>query len=336
MPGEHSNARSRYHSRMSGSGTHVSKRAAAILGLASLVTACATSRYDGGPTGFRDCPYCPAMVVVPAGTFIMGSPPAESDRGADEGPARPITFAAPFAIGRYEVTRGEFGAFVQATGYLMNKRCLVWDGSQLAPVDGKSWLDPNYAQTDDHPVVCVSWRDAAAYAQWLAARTGLPYRLPSEAEWEYAARGGTQTAYAFPGSAAEACNYGNVSDRRAREEVPQWNQVDCDDGVGLGTAAVGSYRANGYGLHDTMGNVWEWVADCYHDNYAGAPRDGSAWKQAGTCGTALDRGGGFSNVFPGHLRAANRSRAPSPDVAVYSLGFRVARDLKPGEPFAQQ
>ncbi len=293
-----------------------------------LLMACARITDSAVDESFRDCPHCPAMVVIPAGTFTMGSPLDEPDRGHDEGPTRQVSFGAAFAIGRTEVTRGEFAAFVAATGHALSNDCLIWDGSRLAEVAGKSWQDPGYPQTDEHPMVCVSWRDASAYARWLGEQTGYAYRLPSEAEWEYAARGGTQAAYAFPATAM-ACDYGNISDQRAAQAVPQWNNLDCDDGVGFGTAPVASYQANGYGLYDTVGNVWEWVADCYADNYTDAPRDGSARGDAGRCGVALDRGGGFSNIFPGHLRAANRSRAPSPDVAVYSLGFRVARPVEP-------
>jgi formylglycine-generating enzyme required for sulfatase activity len=280
----------------------------------------------GGET-FRDCADCPSMVVLPAGRFEMGSQPDEPNRDADEGPAIEVNLGKPFAIGRFEVTRGQFAAFVRATGYVATAQCLVWTGERLEAVAGRSWRDPLIVQRDDHPVVCVSWRDATAYAAWLARSTGQSYRLPSNAEWEYAARGGTPGAYAFPGGETGACAYGNVGDRRAKAAVPAWRTADCDDGVGFGTAPVGSYAPNGFGLHDTMGNVWEWMADCYHANYAGTPTDGSAWGAAGDCGEAFDRGGGFTSLFPGHLRAANRSKAPSPDTAAYSLGFRVARDV---------
>ncbi|MSO99199.1 MAG: formylglycine-generating enzyme family protein [Rhodospirillaceae bacterium] len=279
----------------------------------------------------QDCPTCPKLVVVPAGRFVMGSPNDEPQRDADEGPAHEVVIAQPFAMGLTEVTRGEYAAFVRATGRASAPGCMVWTGAKLELVAGKSWQDTNITQTDEHPVVCVSWRDAAAYAAWLAKTTGKNYRLPSEAEWEYAARGGTQGAYFFPGGEAEACTYANVADASAKKAVPQWRTLACDDGVGLGTAKVGSYKPNGYGLHDMIGNVWEWMADCYHERFDGAPTDGSSWGLAGECGVALDRGGGFSNLIPGNLRPANRSRAPSPDNPAYSLGFRVARDLTPQE-----
>ncbi len=301
-------------------------RANPLLVAAFALAACASGPMTAGDS-FRDCPTCPEMVVIPAGQFQMGAPPDEPDRGDDEGPVRMVTIAESFAIGRYEVTRGEFAEFIEDTGWLMSQTCLVWDGSRVNRVVGKSWEDPNYPVTDQHPMVCVSWRDADGYAKWLSAKTGHAYRLPAEAKWEYATRGGTQTAYAFPGDESNACAYGNVSDASAQRDVPQWNAVDCDDGVGFGAAPVGSYLPNGYGLYDTMGNVWEWMADCYRPSFDGAPVDGSAWGRGGTCGVVLDRGGGFSNVFPGHLRAANRSRGPSPDVAVYSLGFRLERTL---------
>lgn len=296
-----------------------------------LLAACASSPKVAGDS-FHDCSDCPEMVVIPAGQFDMGAPADEPDRGDDEGPVRTVTFAKPFAIGKYEVTRKQFAAFVNETGHWGNARCLIWNGERLAFADANSWLDPDYDVFDDHPMVCVSWWDAKIYADWLTKKTGNTYRLPSEAEWEYAVRGGTQTAYSFPGGEDNACTYGNVSDLSAKADVPQWNAVKCDDGVGFGTAPVGSYLPNGFGLYDTIGNVWEWQADCYRESFAGAPTDGSVWGYGGTCNEVLDRGGGFSNVFPGHLRAANRSKAPSPHIAVYSLGFRLVRELGSAVP----
>ncbi|MBM3515598.1 MAG: formylglycine-generating enzyme family protein [Alphaproteobacteria bacterium] len=293
------------------------------------LSACAQG--GGAAAPLRDCVECPVLVIVPAGQFVMGSPADDPQREQDEGPARQVTIAKPLAMGKFEVTRAEFAAYVQATGVKLGEKCMVWTGDKIEIVDGKSWRDPLIVQGEDHPVVCVTWREAAAYAAWLAARTGLNYRLPSEAEWEYAARGGTQSPYAFPGGEESACAHGNIGDETAKPAVPKWRTAACTDGVGFGTAAVGSYRANAYGLHDMIGNVWEWMADCYRPDLTGAPHDGSAWGSGGECGTVVDRGGGFSSLIPGNLRPANRSRAPSPDNAAYSLGFRVVRDLTPAE-----
>jgi len=301
----------------------------ALLCLGTLSGCVSTTLAPGA--AFRDCTDCPAMMVLPSGRFAMGSPPDELQRDADEGPVQDVTFAGPFAIGRHEVTRGQYAAFARATNHADSPQCFSWSGDRLALASGRSWRDPGIPQSDDHPVVCVSWRDASAYAAWLGAKTGKPYRLPSEAEWEYAARGGTSTAHAFSGGEAGACLYANIGDRRAEAAMPAWRTADCDDGVGFGTAKVGSYRANGYGLYDTIGNVWEWVADCYRPNHEGAPSDGSAFGNGGECGNVLDRGGGFSSLLPGNLRPANRSKAPSPDLGVYTLGFRVARDLTASE-----
>lgn len=305
-------------------------RAAGCIALIISLAGCTSESLQVGDS-FKDCEDCPEMVVVPAGQFDMGSPDEEKHRDTDEGPVRTITHTKPFAIGKYEVTRKQFAAFVNATDHSGNGRCLLWNGAQLAFQDGYSWLNPGYTVSDNHPVVCVSWRDAVAYAQWLSAATGYTYRLPAEAEWEYAARGGSQTAYSFPGDADNACAYANVSDLSANTAIPSWNTVNCDDGFGFGTAPVGSFLPNDFGLYDTIGNVWEWQADCYHDSFEGAPTDGSAWGNGGLCNAVLDRGGGFSNIFPGHLRTANRSKAPSPDVAVYSLGFRLVREIGPAK-----
>ena len=299
--------------------------------LSACVAAPSATQHLAVGTSIRDCATCPPLVVIPAGRFVMGSPDDEPQRDPDEGPTHAVTFARPFAIGKFEVTRGEFAAFIAATGRQTATRCMIWTGAKLDMVDGKSWRDPGIPQTDDHPVVCVSWRDATAYAAWLSATTGKSYRLTNDAEWEYAVRGGTQGPYAFPGGEAAACAYGNVADARAKVAVPAWRALDCDDGVGFGTAKVGSYKPNGFGLYDTVGNVWEWIADCYRPDYDGAPTDGSAAGTAESCGVASDRGGGFSSLLPGNLRAANRSRAPSLDATVYSLGFRVMRDLTPAE-----
>lgn len=314
------------------SADHVMNQRLALAALPLLaLAACATSN-TGKTVGqsFRDCTNCPQMTVIPAGQFRMGSPDDERPRDADEGPQRAVTIGKNFAIGTTEITRGEFARFVRATGRTMATECVIWADGKIG-MGKANWQSPGYAQTDDHPAVCVTWRDAAAYAAWLAQETGKPYRLPSEAEWEYAARGGTQSAYAFPGGEDAACEYGNVADQSAKAAMPNWRTANCNDGVGFGTAKVGSYKPNGFGLYDTMGNVWEWVEDCYRASFEGAPMDGSAWGNAGECGASLDRGGGWTNLMPGHVRVANRSRAPSPDNPAASLGFRVARDLSPSE-----
>ena len=271
------------------------------------------------------------MVTVPAGTFMMGSPAHEAGRFEDEGPQHLVRIAEPLAVGKYEVTRGEFAQFVWDTGRAMRDSCTV-----LIPKEGNeyewemvrgNWLDPGYRQTDRDPVVCVLWRDAQEYVEWLSRKTGKRYRLLSESEWEYAARGGRTTTRYWGESAAEQCRHAN-----ARDASTGWtNGVACDDGYAR-TAPVGSFTKNQYGLHDMSGNVYEWTQDCWNDSYAGAPTDGSAWEQ-GDCRFRTMRGGAWLSV-PRRLRAASRVGASEGAAqAVWSghysdfVGFRVARTL---------
>ena len=256
---------------------------------------------------FRDCPTCPEMVVVPAGTFRMGSPSYEEYRDEDEGPMHRVTIAKPFAVGVYEVTVGEFGRFVDATGHATRNWCSGLDESD----DGRNWQNPGYRQSERHPVVCVSWDDAQAYVGWLTQQTDKAYRLLSEAEWEYVARAGTTTTYHW-------------GDRIERD------RANCD---GCGSrwddaqaAPGGSFTANGWGVHDLHGNVWEWVADCWNNNYYGAPTDGSTWT-SGDCGTRIARGGSWFNA-PSALRAAARDSWLGTRWRDNSGGFRIARSLE--------
>ena len=221
---------------------------------------------------FRDCEACPEMVVVPAGEFMMGSPGSEEGRYDAEGPVHRVEIPNRFAVGKYEVTRGQFAEFVGRTGRRTDKGCFIWTGSEWKESPSHSWRDPGFRQGDDHPVACVSWNDAQEYVRWLSRETGEEYRLLSESEWEYAARAGTTTAYHFGSDISSSqANYGR-------------NQG--------GTVPVGSYPPNGFGLHDVHGNVWEWVGDCWNDDYHGAPSDGSAWT-AGNCGRRVLRGGAW-------------------------------------------
>jgi formylglycine-generating enzyme required for sulfatase activity len=253
---------------------------------------------------FRECEDCPEMVVVPAGSFTMGSPAGEKDRSSDEGPQHIVTISKSFAVGRFHVTRDQFAAFVRETGYQASSchKWTTWDGS---------WRDPGFAQEASHPVVCVSWNDAMAYAAWVARKTGKPYRLLSEAEWEYAARGrtspGAYPRFWFGDDEGELCHKGN-----------SWR--GCDEYQY--TAPVGHYPANAFGLYDMAGNAWQWTADCYHDSYDGAPADGSVWA-TGACGPPVERGGSWGNSAM-QLRAAHRVGYPA---ASNSIGFRLARTL---------
>ena len=262
---------------------------------------------------FRDCVECPELVVVSAGSFTMGAPASEEGRSDDEGPQHRVSIDEAFAVGIYEVTHAEFASFAAAAWYETGDGCRVWDG-EWRNLPGRGWRDPGFRQTERDPVVCVSWEDAQAYVRWLSWRTGEEYRLLSESEWEYVARGGTSTARHWGETETGQCRYANGADI-----------VSCDDGH-YRTAPVGSYAGNAYGLYDVLGNVWEWTQDCWSGSYAGAGGDGQAW-ESGECGRRVARGGSW-NAVPTNLRSANRLGLTTGTPRSY-LGFRVARTLRP-------
>ncbi|MDR2001284.1 MAG: formylglycine-generating enzyme family protein [Zoogloeaceae bacterium] len=267
-------------------------------------------------TEFNDCPAgdtrCPAMVVIPKGSFTMGSPDTEPGRGGSEGPQHEVTFAYFFAVGKTPVTVAQWDAFVMATSRSPNN----FSASGCSGGDG-----PTAAPTSDSPVVCVNWNDAQAYAAWLSANTGKTYRLLSESEWEYAARAGTSTPYPFsdtlgvsddvPVGDLEFANYANAvgSYPGTRDNHSR-------------TSPVGTFPENGFGLYDMNGNVLEWTADCSYGDYNGAPTDGSVWGGAAGCNRVL-RGGAW-NSEPRVSRSACRSNG-EPMRRLDNAGFRVAR-----------
>jgi len=291
---------------------------------------------DAAPLSrFADCADCPEMVVIPPGALTMGSLETEwtvaEDR--DEGPRQAVRVPHAFAAGRFEVTVGQYRRFVEATGHDPGFECIgvvdpggaskVWDA-----IPGRDFRTPGFPQSDDHPVVCVSWDDAKAYLEWLGKTTGAHYRLPTEAEWEYLARAGSDDAYTYGDDESRLCQFGNGADRGmdASWNANRW----CADGTALGTAPVGSFRPNAFGLMDTHGNVHEWVADCYHDSYAGMPEatraEGAAWVNP-NCATRVIRGGCWAYP-PTQLRSARRE-AWEPYKRSYCVGFRAVRDLTP-------
>lgn len=257
------------------------------------------------------------MVKVPASIdrfeFVMGARPDEQGKYPNEEPEHPVTIRRDFAVGKYEVTRAQFAAFVEATGFDAENGCQIW-ASGFEKDRKKSWRDPGFPQQPDMPVVCVDWFDAKAYVEWLRQRTGQPYRLLSEAEWEYAARAWTATRYWWGDHFAEG---------RA-------NCSDCGSVWDLDrTAPVGGFVPNFFGLYDMNGNVWEWVEDCWHESYEGAPDDGSAWVE-GECKRRTLRGGSWVEIRE-TLRSANRLRNGA-DNRNNAIGFRVAKDLWPAPP----
>jgi formylglycine-generating enzyme required for sulfatase activity len=296
-------------------------------------------------TVFRDCSDCPQMVVIPAGEFTMGSPASETGRFDHEGPQRAVRIQ-PFALGRNEVTFAEFERFAAEAGYkteaertVGKQGCFGFDFSErLARKEDwqprNNWRDPGFDRTTNRdPVVCVSWNDAKAYIRWLTTKTGKIYRLPTEAEWEYAARAGTKSARYWGDDPNQACVHENVADRSTHEagtapkrtwSWPSGRRHECDDGRYL-TAPVGSYRANGFGLYDMLGNVGEWTEDCWTASYKGAPADDSAWL-TGDCSRRVVRGGSWIQE-PRYARSANRTGDPS-DFRRTVLGFRLARTLE--------
>jgi len=270
----------------------------------------------GSGEPFRDLDGGPEMVVVPAGSFMMGSPETEPGRFENEGPRHKVTIAIPFAVGRHAITRGQFTAFVKATGHKA-EGARKWTGSEWKDDPKASWRDPGFPQDDSHPVTCVNWDDAKAYVSWLAEVTGKPYRLLTEAEWEYAARAGTATPFWWGSSITPAqANYDG-------------NYVYAGGGskgkYRKGTVPVGDFAANPWGLYNVHGNVWGWCEDVWHDSYNGAPTDASAWLQGGEGSSRVVRGGAW-NFDPRGLRSALRVRFHS-EFRVSYLGFRLGRTL---------
>lgn len=277
------------------------------------------------PSLVWDAPDAPEMVVIPAGAYTMGSPSSESDRDSDEGPQHRVTLARPFAVSRFEVTRGQYGAFALTTGRTAGGNCFTDrdnNGSWEQDPNG-TWRDPGFTQGEDHPVVCVSWEDAQAYVQWLNTQTRGGYRLLSEAEWEYVARAGTTSPFVWGSDQNGGCAYANGADATARARFPSWTTSTCNDGT-LNTAAVGAYQRNAFGLHDMIGNVWEWTQDCYEGSLDSVPTNGSA-NETNACSSRVFRGGSWY-CNPQYLRSANRDWY-SPSYRDSGLGFRVARTL---------
>ena len=258
---------------------------------------------------FQECTNCPKIMVVPAGSFTMGSPANEPGRGADEGPQHTVTFARQFAVGQFELTFDEWDA------------CVADDGCNGYKPDTHGW------GRGRRPVINVSWDDATAYVAWLAKLTGKPYRLLSESEYEYATRAGMTTAYPW----GDAIGTNNANCDVCGDS--QWG--------GKQTAPVGSFAPNQFGLYDMVGNVWEWTQDCYHNTYDGAPADGLAWT-GGDCSYRVLRGGSW-DLYPQFLHSAFRLWiTPSGDLRFLRsalrlgyttdyrsdhIGFRVARTL---------
>ena len=252
------------------------------------------------PGSFRDCDTCPAMVFVPAGIFMMGSPVAERGRRANEQPRHFVTIEAPFAVGVYEVTAGEWGA------------CVLHGPCATLEVEDEG-------RNGERLPVSVTWDEAQAYVAWLSEETGRPYRLPSEAEWEYVARAGTEGARYWEGGGWQQCDYANGADAAALRQRWLASTVPCSDGF-AGFAPVGMFSPNRFGLRDVLGNASEWTQDCWNPLYTDAPRDGSAWEQ-GDCGVRVVRGGGMGSG-PYNLRSAARVAVPTD----FTFGFRVVRD----------
>lgn len=285
-------------------------------------------------TTFQDCAVCPLLIVVPPGAFTMGSTAwatdAEGhmeDEVSDERPRRAVTVTTALAVARYETTRAEFSAFAEATDFGAKPDCWVKADGKGQKLAGRDWKNPGSEQSDRHPVICVDWDDATAYSQWLAEETGSPYRLPTEAEWEYFGRAGTTTVRFWGDDPEESCRYGNGPDVSVRPVLSSRREIGCNDGFAR-TAPVGAFLPNAFGLYDVMGNVWEWVADCYYSDWYSRAEVGSSAKapDAPGCRRGM-RGGSWSESLL-KFRTSARGKGDA-DVRGDSIGIRVVRDLTP-------
>ncbi|MCM2288393.1 MAG: SUMF1/EgtB/PvdO family nonheme iron enzyme [Sulfuritalea sp.] len=284
----------------------------------------ATGAIPSRGTLIQDCPECPDLVAVAAGDFTMGSGPKEKMRELDEEPAHRVRVAAPFAVGKFEVTRAQYAAFVKDTGREHKPGCHSTRGGVFHKNPKATWQNPGFEQKDNEPVVCVSWEDAQAYVAWLSKKAVKQYRLLNEAEWEYVARAGsTGSRYWAEADNAAVCRYASVADTSLKSVTPGAQMFPCSDGFAL-TSPVGRFPANAFGVHDILGNAWEWVEDCWNEGYAGAP-DVAKPRLSGSCSERVFRGGAW-NSNPATVRAAYRDR-DSREERHDNVGFRVARSL---------
>ncbi len=270
---------------------------------------------------WQDCDGCPRMVQVAQGSVVLGSYPDVADRGSGEGPKRTANIAYDLAVSQTETTRSQWQAFTEATGYKTPDGCQFYDG-HFGYVLEHNWRNPGFPQRPDHPVVCVSLRDAEAYAEWLSTRSGRRYRLPSATEFEYFNRAGADTPWFWGIDSTLACDYANIGDNAIKPFYPKQQVHNCADDY-LHTAPVGKFKPNKFGLFDTVGNVFEWTVDCYHADFDGIPADGSAWlaDRKGDCSLRSPRGGSWVSG-PNWTRAAAQSRDPV-DYRSFLLGFRL-------------
>ena len=253
----------------------------------------------------RDCASCPEMVVVPTGSFDIRNAPWGPGHPHNEGYFFSVTFTQAFAIGKFEVTFDEWDACVA-------------DG-KCEPLDDAEW------GRGSRPAINTSWSQAVAYTRWLSAKTGQRYRLPTNAEWEYAARAGLGMNRFFGIAPTEICKYANVYDQASHREFEfDWEHVPCDDGQVV-TAPVGSFQPNAFGIYDMIGNVFEWIQDCASPNWRGAPMDGDAWLK-GDCSLRGYRGASWLTNEPYYLREADRFQFSGS--RANDLGFRVTRELR--------
>jgi formylglycine-generating enzyme required for sulfatase activity len=309
-----------------------------LLGLVILSLVAIAAMADGPMTQvgqldhFRDCDGCSEMVVLPSGKYMMGATKAEfegqdkySYMYIDETPRHeePIN---SFAIAKFNVTRKQFAIFARETGF-QGKGCEIFNGKAWITDASAGWQNPGFRQTDNDPVVCVSWDDAQKYIGWLNSKlhktTETAYRLPTEAEWEYAARAGTVTAAYWRNNPQDQCKYENARDESARFLDPAADHASCTDGY-IYTAPVGTFKPNPWGLYDMLGNAEQWVEDCVMVGYGGPPNLSSAQD---SCKSRALRGTSWAGI-PFAVRSASRA-GMAVSTRESNYGFRLARSIQP-------
>jgi formylglycine-generating enzyme required for sulfatase activity len=264
---------------------------------------------------FRECADCPEMVLIPTGEFMMGSPESEAERYIQEGPQHRVKIDRPIALGKLKVTRDQFEAFVRETNHSSGDRCYTIEGGEIEERLDRSFRSPGFVQEGNHPAVCVNWYDAKAYVAWLTKKTGKLYRLPTESEWEYAARAGTTTPFWWGASiSTEQANYDGTTTYAGGNKGENLQK----------TAPATNYKPNAWGLYQVHGNAFEWIEDCWNNSYSNAPADSSA-ALSGNCTRHVRRAGAW-NYPAATLRAAYRDSRPA-STRGSNMSLRVARTV---------